>query len=309
MAGWLWFQDRFSSSEFHFHGYNQILRSFNTPYQEIQLIDTDAFGKMLVIDGDVQSSLSDEYVYHESLVLPALICNKKLPRKIFLCGGGEGATLREIVRCKSIESVIKCDIDQEAIQMYMDELPEWHQGSFFDPRVTLIHMDARKLLEEQADQSFDGIYTDLTEPVSGGPSQMLYSKEFFTLCRSKLAQNGFVVVQGSLLRVTNYEMHASIARTMKEVFPLVRSYLVYVPSFDTTWGFVYASFETDPLAYTAKEIDQEIHERLTGNLRFYDGIAHQHIFSIGKDLRNLVDNSGTVITDNQPFKLKRKNEL
>ncbi len=309
MSGWLWFNDRFSSTEIHSHGFSKIIRSFQTAYQEIQLLQTDVYGKMLIIDGDVQSSLLDEYIYHETLALPSLICSNQAPRKIFLCGGGEGATLREILRCKTVESVIKCDIDQEAIQMYMEELPEWHQGSFFDPRVTLIHMDARKLLQEQSDSSFDGIYTDLTEPVNGGPSQMLYSKEFFSLCKEKLTDDGFVVVQGSLLRISNYEMHASIVRTMKEVFPIVRSFGAYVPSFDTVWGFVYASFKDDPMNYSSNDIDQRIQQRLSGKQRFYDGITHQQVFSLGKDIRSMLLQSGTVITDDHPFILKRKNEL
>jgi len=309
VSGWLWFKDRFSSSEIHNHAFSKILRSFNTNYQEIQLIDSISFGKMLLIDGDVQSSLFDEYIYHESLVLPGLMSCSCSPTKVFLCGGGEGATLREILRCKTLESVIKCDIDQEAIQMYMEELPEWHQGSFFDPRVTLIHMDARKLLEEQEDQSFDAIYTDLTEPVNGGPSQMLYSKEFFSICKSKLNPNGFLVAQGSLLRINTFEMHASIIKTMKEVFPIVRSYAVYVPSFDTTWGFAFASLEADPLAFDAQEINLRIQKRLSGKLRYYDGIAHQHIFSLGKDLREKLNSSGSIITDHLPFSLKKKSDL
>jgi spermidine synthase len=309
VSGWLWFKDRFSSSEIHSHGFSRILQSFSTKYQDIQLIESGTYGKMLLIDGDVQSSLFDEYIYHESLVLPGLISSDSSPEKIFLCGGGEGATLREILRCKTLESVIKCDIDQEAIQMYMEELPEWHQGSFFDPRVTLIHMDARKLLEEQKDQSFDGIYTDLTEPVNGGPSQMLYSREFFSICKAKLRQNGFLVAQGSLLRINTYEMHASIIRTMKEIFPIVRSYAVYVPSFDTTWGFAYASLGSDPPSLGSDEINFRIQQRITGKLNYYDGIAHQHIFSLGKDLREKIALSGSIITDDLPFSLKKKSDL
>jgi spermidine synthase len=309
VSGWLWFQDRFSSSEHHYHGFKKVIRSFKSNYQEIQLVDSASFGKMLLIDGDVQSAILDEHIYHEALVLPGIISGKNSPEKVFLCGGGEGATLREILRCKSMESVIKCDIDQEAIQMYMEELPEWHQGSFFDPRVTLIHMDARKLLEEQIDGSFDGIYTDLTEPVNGGPSQLLYSKEFFNLCRSKLTENGYVAVQGSLLRLTDYEMHASIVRTMKEVFPIVRSYASYIASFDTTWGFIYASFDADPMEMSKEEVDRRISERLSGTQKFYDGIAHQQLFSLGKNLRKLIDSSGSIITDDRPFSLKKKSDL
>lgn len=305
---WFWFHDYFAPSEVHLHGVNNIYASMQTKYQKVDIVDSPCFGKMLIIDGDVQSSIIDEYIYHEAMVHPALLLSKEV-KDVFIAGGGEGATLREILRYKTLENVIKCDIDEEAINLYKENLTEWHQGSFFDKRVTLKHMDARNLLESYPDSSFDIIITDLTEPAEGSPSQRLFSKEFFKICKRKLREGGTIAVQASLLRITSYEMHSSIIRTLKEVFSIVRPYAVYVPSFDTNWGFAFASDSSDPIKISQSEIDRKISERISGNLRFYDGITHQHIFSLGKDLRVLIDSSGQIITDEAPFKLKRKDQL
>jgi len=307
-SSWMWFHDYFSVSEIHLHGFTKIHASVQTKYQKIDLVESPYFGKMLIIDGDVQSSIRDEYIYHEALVHPTILLSKDV-KNVFLAGGGEGATLREILRYKSLESVIKCDIDEEAINLYKEKMFEWHQGSFFDNRVTLKHMDARALLESYPDSSFDVIITDLTEPAESSPSQRLFSKEFFEICKNKLKDGGTVSLQASLLRVTTYEMHSSIIRTLKEIFSIVRPYAVYVPSFDTTWGFAFASNSSDPLKVSPAEIDKKISERISGNLRFYDGITHQHLFSLGKDIRCLIDSSGRIITDEIPFKLKRKDQI
>jgi spermidine synthase len=308
MKNWLWFHDHFFPSEVHEHGYSDTLASLQTDFQKIDILLSPVYGKMVIIDGDVQSSELDEYIYHETLVLPAMISHP-FPQHVYLAGGGEGATLREILKCKSVISVTKCDIDQKAIELFVRELPQWHQNSFFDPRVELIHEDARANLASKPDGSFDIIYTDLTEPIDGGPSQKLFSDEFFKLCYQKLTEQGSICLQASLLRITNHEMHGSILKTIQQTFPIVRSFLVYVPSFDTTWGFIYASKSIDPCQIDTKIIQSRIQERLSTPTKYYDENTHFSIFSISKDLRNLLDSNQTIIKDDEPYSLKKKSEI
>jgi len=304
----MWFHDNFAPGEVHLHSYSKLYFSIETEYQKVELVESPVFGKLLLIDGDVQSSLRDEHIYHETLVHPAMLLSDNCSN-VFLAGGGEGATLREIVKYKKLEKVVKCDIDKIAIEAYIKELTEWHQGSFFDKRVELKHMDARGLLETYPDKFFDVIITDLTEPTSGGPSQKLFSKEFFTICRNKLKDSGILALQASLLRITTYEMHSSIIKTLNEVFPLVFSGTSYVPSFDTTWGFAYASRNINISKFTCDNIDKLIEDKIEGKLKFFDGISFLNIFSLGKDLRELIKNNGNIITDDEPFYLKRKDEI
>jgi spermidine synthase len=308
MRDWFWFHDYFSSSEIHLHGYTESIASLETEFQKIDIIQSPLYGKMVLIDGDVQSTELDEYIYHETLVLPALIAHPN-PQKIYLAGGGEGATLREILKCNTVTSVTKCDIDQKAIQLFIDHLPEWHQNSFFDSRVQLFHEDAREHLAGQPDGEYDIIFTDLTEPIDDGPSKRLFSDEFFQLCHQKLKTNGSICLQASLLRITNYEMHSVILRTIQQTFPIVRSMNVYVPSFDTMWGFIYASKENDPLHLPSLVIEERIKNRLNSPTTFYDSNTHQAIFTISKDLRTLLSKNTTIIKDNEPYSLKKKSQI
>ena len=160
---WMWFHDHFGKSEIHLHGITRWLAEAETPFQHIEIGISPYFGKIIVIDGDVQSSVADEYVYHECLVHPAMLAHPN-PKNVLILGGGEGATLREILKHKSVERVVMCDIDRIAIDMFKQHLPEWHQGAFDDPRTELLHRDARAYLEKAANGEFDVIISDLTEP-------------------------------------------------------------------------------------------------------------------------------------------------
>jgi spermidine synthase len=307
MTDWIVFHDYIHPSETHLHGLSRVLVHQQTAYQTILIGESPYFGKILVIDGDIQSSQADEYRYHEALVQPALTLHPN-PRSVYLAGGGEGATLREILRHPSIESVQKCDIDGEAIALYKTWLPEWHQGSFEDPRVRLFHQDAKSHLASQQDGSFDLILTDLTEPYENGPSKALFSREFFSLCHQKLNQNGVLAIQASQLTNKHFMMHGAIQHTIRQAFPIVRSYAVYIESFDTMWAFVIASKGIDPKNYTKEVIDTTLQSRgLSTQLRYYDGEAHRHLFTLEKDTRSLLNHAHyPIIEDQSPLTLSRK---
>lgn len=307
MTDWIIFHDHIHPSETHLHGLSRVLIHQPTAYQTILIGESAYFGKILIIDGDVQSSEADEYRYHEALVQPAFTMHPN-PKKVYLAGGGEGATLREILRHPTVERVLKCDIDAEAIQLFKTWLPEWHQGAFDDPRVSLFHEDARSHLATQQDNSFDVILTDLTEPFEDGPSKALFSTEFFALCHRKLTQNGILAIQASQLTNKHYSMHGAIRHTIQQHFPIVRSYAVYVQSFDTMWAFVVASKQFDPKTYTKEVIDTTLQSRgIASRLRYYDGETHRHLFMLEKDTRNLLNNAfHPTIEDQSAFMLSRK---
>ena len=306
---YLYFHDRFSNTEEHLHGISRVIYEARTPYQFIQLVESPLFGKMLIIDGDVQSSTLDEYIYHEALVHPAMISSNN-PKVAVVLGGGEGATLREVLKYKNISKAIMVDIDKEGIEISEEYMKEWHKDSFFDPRVTLINADARKFVESNlANSSVDVIISDLTEPYKEGTSYKLYTIEFFQTIFDKLKEDGVFAVQGSLLRVTNYQMHATIRNTLRKVFPVVRSYFVYIPSFDTTWGFIVVSKKTDPKNFTKEGVDSILSERLSSPLRFYDGETHLSLFNLPKDIRKMLDEETEIISDNHYIFLERKENL
>lgn len=306
---YLYFHDRFGGDEEHLHGISKVIYEVRTPYQYIQVVESPTFGKLLIIDGDVQSSLADEYIYHESLVHPAMLCLEN-PKVVVILGGGEGSTLREVLKHKSVSKAIMVDIDKDATDIAKEYMKEWHQGSFDDKRATLLNTDAREFVETSlSNSSIDVFISDLTEPYEQGPSYKLYSVEFYKTIFNRLKEDGVFVLQASLLRITDYKMHTIIRNTLKKVFPIVRSYFAYVPSFDTTWGFVIASKKHDPKNLTKEDVDYRLKERISSSLKFYDGETHLALFNLPKDIRAIIEKDTDVITDEHYLPLKRKESL
>ena len=134
----------------------EIFRA-RTQFQEVLIIQTAEYDKMLVLDGHTQSTQDDEGIYHECLVQPAMLLHPS-PRRVLIIGGGEGATAREVLRHPSVESVTMVDIDGELIEACRKHLPEWHAGAFEDPRFHLIIGDGLAFIDLQvhAFQHFHG---------------------------------------------------------------------------------------------------------------------------------------------------------
>jgi spermidine synthase len=276
-----------------------MLYSAQTKYQQIEIMDTGSYGRCLVLDGKMQSSEADEFIYHEALVHPALLTHPE-PKRVFIVGGGEGATLREILRHRSVEHVLMVDIDQEVVERCKQFLPEWHQGSFDDPRVELKFLDARKYLEE-TNETYDSIIIDISEPVEAGPAYLLYTKEFYQIVKRRLTPQGMITLQAGSTAVNSMFCFAAVCQTLKTAFPIVAPYDTSIPSFGLPWGFALASKSLDPRAVTAREIDERIAKRITGELRYYHGELHQGQFMLPKHLVQRLATDDRIIEDNQPL--------
>ena len=155
----------------------QVLARAQTAFQDVEIVETRSFGRALFLDGAPQSAVADEYVYHEALVHPVLISHPS-PRRVLIAGGGEGATLREVLRHPGVERAVMVDIDGELVDLCREHLSEMHQGAFDDPRADVVIGDALAYLREHA-EPFDAIVIDLTDPSEAGPIGELYSEGFY----------------------------------------------------------------------------------------------------------------------------------
>ena len=261
----------------------QVIYSGHTAFQKVEVLDSEEFGRSLVLDGKTQSTEKDEFVYHESLVHPAMLCHPA-PKTVFIGGGGEGGTLREVLAHNTVESVTMLDLDQGVVDLCRQHLPLHHEGSFDDPRTTLLHQDARAFLAEPGD-GFDVIVLDLVDPLEGGTAYLLYTDEFYRIAKVRLNPGGVLVTQSGPAGLTNcQECFSTIFNTLGGVFAHAAAAQVHVPAFETIWGFTIAS-DVPLFLVSENAIDETLAERVGKDLKHYDAETHRGMFALPKYLR------------------------
>jgi spermidine synthase len=294
-----WFSDYISPDLTVLHSIKEEIYSGRTKFQSVDIINTGSFGICLVLDGKIQSSELDEFIYHEALVHPAMLAHPQ-PEKVLIAGGGEGATLREVLAHKTVRKAVMVDIDEEVVDVCRRFLPSWHQNAFDDPRTELHFADARRYLEQTSDR-FDVIIIDLVDPLEQSPARLLYTREFYQIVKQGLGHNGIISVQSESAEWGNLDGFTAIANTLRSVFSIARPYQVHMPSFLGLWGFVAASESLDASQLTPEEIDARISTRISKELKSYDGLTHQAMFTLPKHIRQQLAASKRIITDKEPI--------
>ena len=276
----------------------QVLFSGRTEYQHVEVVESNLYGRSLVLDGKTQSTERDEHIYHQALVQPAMLLHPN-PVDVFIGGGGEGGTLREVLSHRSVARAVMLDLDQQVVELCRQYLPEHHQGSFDDPRAQLLHQDARAYLNSGGD-AFDVMVMDLVDPMEGGPAYLLYTRQYYEIAKSRLKEGGLLVTQsGPAGLLSHQECFTTINRTLSSTFAYCVGYQVHVPAFQTLWGFNIAS-DSPVRTLDADEVNRLIAERLGRELDFYDGETHQSMFNLPKFLRSGIANETRVNLDEAP---------
>ncbi len=295
----LWYVGDDGPDERHQYGVACWVVSRQTRFQQVGIIDSRIYGRILFLDGTLQSAGLDEYIYHESLVHPAMLTHPR-PRRVLIVGGGEGASLREVLKHRSVEQVTMVDIDGELVSLCREHLPAWSAGAFDDPRVRLFIADGLTWVAE-SQETFDVVILDLTDQIDLGPSFPLYTRDFYETLKKRLAPGGLLVVQTGEFSVREFLSHCSVRQTLTASFDHVRSYIQHVPSFFSTWSFVLASDGPLLEQTSAAALDEAISRRIRGTTRFYDARIHEKMFTLPKDLCALEATRGTVVTDEASF--------
>ena len=276
----------------------QIYYSGQTAYQKVEVLDSELFGRSLILDGKTQSTERDEHIYHETLVHPAMMCNPN-PKQAFIGGGGEGGTLREVLGHKSVKRVTMVDLDAEVVALCREYLPNHHKGSFDDPRTSLIHQDARSYLQNTSDY-YDVIILDLVDPLEGGTAALLYTQEFYAIAKARLNPGGVLVTQSGPAGLLNYtECFTTIFNTLGTVFDHTTATQVHIPAFQTLWGFTIASDTPFPEA-SEDEVDAQIASRLASTLKYYDGVSHRNMLALPKFQREGLESEDRINKDSDP---------
>lgn len=296
----LWINEYISPWLIYSQGIKQVYLYKKTAFQEMAIVETGKYGKGLFLDGKFQSSVADEFLYHEPLVHPAMLCHGN-PRQVLILGGGEGATLREVLRWQSVERAQMVDIDGEVVDACKEHLSEMHQGAFDDPRTELTIADAKDVLDTTSTQ-WDVIISDLSDPVDSGPAFELFTQEFFDRLRRVLAPEGYLVVQASDVAPPDFRLHTRLAKTLSQIFPHVVSYTNHIPCFGLPWSFLLASNREIDRRPDPDAIDSLLASQTTGNLGYLDGITYLGLLQTPAHIRRAIAAETEIFTLANPPK-------
>jgi len=228
-----------------FHEIAEVLAVGETAWQHYLFFKSPVHGVCLALDGDLQSCQADEGLYHEALVQPAMLSHPR-PRRVLIMGGGEGATLREVLRHPTVEKVVMVDLDEELVGLCQEIIPDWAEGAWDDPRLELRHEDIVRYLEHTPG-GFDAVVGDLIDASeASSPAAELYGPAFYRKLAAALAPGAVLATQAGALAATALSGHRRVRQSLAKVFERVSSYGAVVPSFYDLWGFVLAAGQ-DPL--------------------------------------------------------------
>lgn len=222
----------------------ETLADFNSEFQNIKILETEEFGRILLLDNHIQLATRDEHAYHESLVQIPLL-NLQAPQKALVVGGGDGGVLRELTKNKSLKQIDMVEIDQSVVDLCRENLPTLSNNAYQDSRVNLYIEDAFAFVKNSTDH-YDLIIIDATdtyEDEEGELSESLFTQEFYADCKSRLSEQGIVVTQADNHVFCPYSLEA-ILKDFTKAFGFADSYWCLVPSFGGYSAFAYASATT-----------------------------------------------------------------
>lgn len=223
----------------------RLILSTKTKYQEVQIVELTELGRALVLDGLIQSTEADEHIYHESLVHPALLAHPG-PERVLIIGGGEGATLREVLKHPTVKEAVMVDIDGELVEFAKKYLDFMHQGAFDDPRAKVVIADGKEYVARAESGYFDAVVIDLIDPYAGELARELYSDAFYTEIKRIMKPDGIMVTQAGN-SFFYPRVYTWVLNNVKAVFPIVREYWNWIPSFSYACNFIIGSMKYDPL--------------------------------------------------------------
>ena len=281
---WHYYIDEIDRYEFHGYALAGSLYRGQTKFQTIEVAESPKFGKMLILDGKIQSAALDEHIYHEALVHPAMLLHPN-PRRILILGGGEGATLREVLRYRMVEEAVMVDLDEEVVNLCQQHLPEWSAGAFEDTRATFVYEDAGQFLQRPIGL-FDVIIQDITDPVTADFTDPYYQK-----IRERLTAHGILAMQTLELSLGDFVGHSKVRQEVGKIFPYILSYRAYVPSFRADWGFLLATVGEEAHLPSHDVVATRFIERLgpEAGLRFYAPEMHSSLSTLPRELAHLID--------------------
>jgi len=263
---------------------SEVLYERRTEHQHLIIFENETFGRVLMLDGIVQLTERDEFIYHEMMAHVPLMALPE-PRRVLIIGGGDGGVLREVLRHPGVERAVLCEIDRGVIDLSRQYLPRIAQGAHDDPRSEIVIADGTRYLAE-TEERFDAILVDSTDPI--GPATALFTGDFYAKCKDALTPRGVLIVQSGLPFMQPDEIR-DIQSKLRGLFADATAYLIDTPTYNggpmsLSWGCDAAELRLPPV--------EALHERmagLTGETRYYTPELHHGAFALPAYVSRLVN--------------------
>ena len=250
-------------------------------FQNIVIFQNAEFGRVLALDGIIQTTEADEPFYHEMIVHVPMMAHGRAKR-VLIIGGGDGGTLREVLRHKCVEKVTMVDLDGEVVSLSKKYLPNQSKGAFENPKTQLLIQDGIEFVKNTKDK-FDVIICDTTDPV--GPGEVLFTSDFYANCKKILNQNGLIVTQNGVPFINN----GASAVALQNLVPHFKDARFFVTSVPTYVGsFMTFSFATDNPKYhdiSVEELSRRL-SALDGKMHYYTPEIHKASFALPQYIKD-----------------------
>lgn len=248
-------------------------------FQTVDVLDTEFFGKMLILDGLMMTTERDEFFYHE-MISHVPMNSHKNPKSVLVIGGGDGGTVREVLKHPSVERVVLCEIDGMVIDACRKFIPSI-AGKLDDPRVDIQVRDGVAYMAEQKNE-FDVILIDSTDPM--GPGEGLFTEEFYTNVKEALKEGGIMAAQSESPIANEREMRLMYA-LLHKVFPVVSTFVSPITTYPGGyWSWAFCSKDVKPLDY----VNDAVIEQLTPDCKLYNKDIHRAVFALPNFVKEYV---------------------
>ena len=273
----LWFTEKYSPNSGITIKVKKELAHKKSDFQEMSIIDTYEFGKIMVLDGFIMFTDKDEFIYHEMIAHVPLFSQEN-PENVLLIGGGDGGAVREVLKHNSVKRVDLVEIDKMVVDASKEFFPQVSSG-FSDKRFHLHIEDGIKFVK-QSKEKYDVVIVDSTDPI--GPAVGLYQRDFYKNIYNILNDDGILVVQGEspYYRDTK-EAFIALNKELKTVFPFTMPYFAFIPTYPSgMWSLGYARKD-------GKEILEPLRQK-TFETKYYNSETHKASFAHPEFVKELL---------------------
>ncbi|MEJ2142750.1 MAG: polyamine aminopropyltransferase [Gammaproteobacteria bacterium] len=246
-----------------------------TGHQHLVIFENAKFGRVMALDGIIQTTEADEFIYHEMLTHVPLFAHGNV-KDVLIIGGGDGGMLREVCKHRSVEHITQVEIDDQVVEMCKQYLPNHSAGAYDDPRVEIVIDDGANFVRT-TDKKFDVIISDSTDPI--GPGEVLFTTDFYADCKRSLKPGGVLVTQNGVAFMQLDEVTTTNQRLVSH-FSDHSFYCAAVPTYiGGVMTFAWAT-DNEQLRYLSQDEIEQRFKLANINTRYYNPAIHKASFAL-----------------------------